>query len=138
MTDEAKAFLSFNYPEVKDLCKQFLTLVSGVLVLSITFSEKILNFQTARLAQRMCLLACWAMLITSLISCGFGLYLIFIAGESANGAIVYDYGRDFKHFAKLSYGLLDFSGISFVAALIMLIATSLPNVLGLVARAKEE
>jgi hypothetical protein len=44
---EAKTFLDFVYPEVKDLCKHFLTLVTGILVFSVTFSEKIVIFQTA-------------------------------------------------------------------------------------------
>jgi hypothetical protein len=35
-------FLVFLYPEIKDLAKHFLTLISGVLVFSVTFSEKII------------------------------------------------------------------------------------------------
>jgi hypothetical protein len=40
-TMEAKEFLEFVYPEVRDLCEHFLTLVSGILIFSVTFSEKI-------------------------------------------------------------------------------------------------
>src|SRR5687767_2944902 len=48
MTDElAQLFLKYDYPETKDLCKQFLTLVVAVLVFSLTFSEKIADFPRA-------------------------------------------------------------------------------------------
>jgi len=127
--DDPKTFLSFQYPEVKDLCKQFLTLISAILVFSITFSEKIVDFQRAPLNQRMSLLASWVLLVVALISCGLGLCCIFIAAESANGSAIYNYGHDFKYFTRFAYAFLDFSGISFVVALIALILAALPNVI---------
>ena len=134
VTEEAKIFLAFQYPEVKDLCKQFLTLISGILVFSIAFSEKIIDFQRARLFQRLSLLVSWALLMISFVACGSGLYFIFIAAESANGSIIYNYGHDFKYFTRISYTLLDFAGVSFVAALLTLVFTALPNVLGKIKR----
>jgi hypothetical protein len=40
-------FLKFLYPEIKDLAKHFLTLLSGILVFSVTFSEKIVPVSEA-------------------------------------------------------------------------------------------
>ena len=38
--DKAKAFIEFEYTEVKDLSKQFLTVVTAVFALSVSFPEK--------------------------------------------------------------------------------------------------
>jgi hypothetical protein len=48
MIDEAaKLFLQYNYLETKDLCKHFITIIIAVLVFSLTFSEKIIDFKNA-------------------------------------------------------------------------------------------
>ena len=40
-----KDLITYDYGEAKDLAKAFLTLVSAILVGTIIFSEKIVNFQ---------------------------------------------------------------------------------------------
>jgi hypothetical protein len=40
-------FLKYDYAETKDLSKSFLTLVAAILVFSLTFSEKIVDFSTS-------------------------------------------------------------------------------------------
>lgn len=55
-------FLTYDYGEAKDLAKAFLTLVSAVLVGTITFSEKIVNFQTASFIQRRLVIGSWIFL----------------------------------------------------------------------------
>ena len=47
MDPSIKDFLAYDYMEAKDMAKAFLTLVSAILVGTITFSEKIVNFETA-------------------------------------------------------------------------------------------
>ena len=44
MDDYIKDFLTYDYAEAKDLAKAFLTLISVILVFSITFSDKVINF----------------------------------------------------------------------------------------------
>src|SRR5947209_5983650 len=91
---EERVFLKFLYPEVKDLAKQFLTLILGSLVLSVTFSEKIVSFSTANVVQQLCLMLSWLLLIVSLGMAGYGQYLIFLAAEQASGSVIYDYVSD--------------------------------------------
>jgi hypothetical protein len=47
-----ETFLKYDYAETKDLAKDFLTLVSAILVFSLTFAEKIVNFHWSMEAQR--------------------------------------------------------------------------------------
>jgi len=41
-------FMRYDYAEAKDLCKHFLTTVIAVLVFSLTFADKIVNFAAAQ------------------------------------------------------------------------------------------
>jgi hypothetical protein len=43
----AANFLKYDYPFTVDMAKSFLTLISAVLVFSITFSDKIVDFPKA-------------------------------------------------------------------------------------------
>ena len=115
MTTEeaAQTFLQFYYPEVKDLCKHFLTLISATLVFSIVFSEKIVDFTRASQLHKAGLLGVFLLLIVALGLCGLGLYYIFVAAEQAAGSVVLDYGGDFRVFARRSYLLLDLSGLCY-------------------------
>lgn len=80
---DPRTFTDFVYPEVKDLCKHFLTLVSGILVFSITFSEKIIDFQRAKPWERWLLLAAWAMFFLTFIGGGASLTMLFVAAGRA-------------------------------------------------------
>lgn len=104
MTPEetAQRFLQFYYPEVKDLCKHFLTLISATLVFSVAFSEKIIDFANASKFDKTTLIGVFLLLISALGLCGVGLYDIFIAAEQAAGSVVLDYGLDFRVFARRS------------------------------------
>lgn len=77
ISEEAQRFMTYNYGELKDLSKQFLTLVSGVLVFSITFTEKIVGYKAVA---RWPLLSSWIAFILAIVLCGLGL------GESAEAA----------------------------------------------------
>ena len=50
-------FVKFKYVEIRDLLKHFLTLISASLVFSVTFSEKIIDFQNAPSKQKLVLYA---------------------------------------------------------------------------------
>ena len=80
----AEVFLKFDYAEVKDLCKHFLTLISAILVFSVTFSEKIINIERATLVTKVFAFASWGPLALSLLSCGGGLAFIVHAGWLAS------------------------------------------------------
>ena len=80
----AELFLKYDYPYCGDLFKEFLTLVSGVLVFSVTFAEKIVRFTDHRARGRWTLFGSWISLIVALIVGGIGLALL---GMAANVAV---------------------------------------------------
>jgi hypothetical protein len=69
----ADVFIDKAYPEIKSLATQLLTLLTGVLVFSVAFSEKIINFNSAEQTTRIIMILGWTFLIMSIIANGFGL-----------------------------------------------------------------
>lgn len=117
---EADIFVKFHYVEVKDLSKHFLTLISGTLVLMVSFSEKIAAVSSAHVGQKILLGGCWVALLIAFVSAGLGIYFNYLAAEQAQGALIYNYSSDFKVLARRAYRHLDAAGIFFAAALVFL------------------
>lgn len=67
----------FEWAEYKDLAKQFLTLIIGVLVLSVTFSEKIVDYQKASRWQKAAVVTTWASLIGALLCTGLSIWIMY-------------------------------------------------------------
>jgi hypothetical protein len=116
---ERDLFLKYNYPETKDLAKSFLTLASAILVFSLTFSEKIVDFAHARPVSRYCLFVAWSSLILSIVLCGLA-----ICFNSASGGYAVYGNTYFEKLAGIAYILLLFSGALFVLGLLALIASA--------------
>jgi hypothetical protein len=111
----AELFLRYDYTETKDLAKAFLTLVSSILVISITFSEKMVGGQSANRRSRLALSSCWLFLIISIIICGFALVLITIAaGEAIYG------GTSYLSMASRAWYLMIGAGTLFALGLLSL------------------
>ena len=109
--DEAKNFMAFDYAELKDLCKQFLTLVSGILVFSVTFAEKIVGYRSNA---RWPVIASWIAFIVAIVLCGLGLGLIALAGgQAVSGAPSQFYRHMESQAVRLTLG----AGLSFVVGL---------------------
>ncbi len=121
VTDEARAFLEFHYVEIKDLTKQFLTVVAAVLALSVTFSEKIVNFSQAGMAQRFLMILTWGLCLLAVILGGCAIYFIFNAGIAAKATVLYGELKPYRTRTRLSYLCLYAAGISFVIALFLLV-----------------
>jgi hypothetical protein len=117
---DANVFLAFYYPELKDLGKHFLSLVSAVLVFLVAFAEKLLNVGAATAAQRGLLIISLALLILSVVSVGTGVYINFVAGGRANGSIIRGKVGDFKPLVRRTYLLYHAGGAAFVLALCLL------------------
>jgi hypothetical protein len=118
--DAAEMFLKYDYAETKDLLKTFLTLISGTLVLSLTFSDKVIGFSNASILTRRVLFSAWALFIAALIFAGTGLGLV----AAAAGTVLYG-GIPFFHvsFGALSttcWALILLAGVTFVIGLITL------------------
>jgi hypothetical protein len=116
-------FLKYDYAETKDLSKQFLTLVVAVLVFSLTFSEKIVEFRHASTTTRTWLVGAWTAFILSIVLCGLGLVFISFAGSDA----AY-FGSQYQRLAVRAYWLIFFAGCAFVAGLTALVITAIVTV----------
>ena len=113
-------FLKYNDAETKDMCKQFLTLISGLLVISLTFSDKVVNFSSASVTSKWLIIAAWSSLLLSIIFCGLGLLFITIAAGNA----VFG-GNTYQSTAYKSYVLIVSAGALFILGLLLLMATAI-------------
>jgi hypothetical protein len=127
--EESKLFLEFHYPEVKDLAKHFLTLNSGLLVFSVAFAEKIVGLPPVSGLGSRGLLFSWSLLIVALVSCGSGLYVVFLAAERAKLSIALRRDMNLGSLVRPCYLLLDLSGICFVSGLVILVLSAVPRFL---------
>lgn len=123
----ARVFLEFQYPEIKDLLKHFLTLIAAALVFSVTFSEKIVNFQNAQRSQHVIVIVAWFLLVLALGSCGVGLYTLYLAAESAIGSEIYKRPTGLQVLIRRSYIFQDLSGFLFGLGLLLLVASAAIN-----------
>jgi flagellar biosynthesis protein FlhB len=115
--------LKYNYPETKDLCKQFLTLVVAVLVFSLTLSEKFGQFNQASLPAKFFVVVAWSSMLVSVIFCGVGLtYITLAAGDAVYRKVHY------LRFAAKSYNCIVVAGMCFIIGLILLIVTAVVSV----------
>jgi Mn2+/Fe2+ NRAMP family transporter len=121
LSPEAETFIKYNFTITQDLCKQFITVVSGILVFSLTFSEKIVNFTSASRPLRALLGLSWACMLFAIIACGLGLSYICIAG----GQAVYGHDDSFLTTQSTSYMWIIAAGAAFVIGLVCLICVAL-------------
>lgn len=70
--NDADKFIKYGYPEIKALSFQFLTLISAILIFSLTFSEKIINYVQANTLIKTILITGWTLLLMAIISDGIG------------------------------------------------------------------
>ena len=113
-------FLKYDYPEAKDLCKQFLTLNVGVVVLSLTFADKVIGLTAPSYQSKILLLCSWSCLLASLAGCGVSLAYISIAA----GRVVYGERTDFYRISVRTLVGVAVSGAIFVIGLILLALAS--------------
>jgi hypothetical protein len=130
---DTRNFLEFSYKEIKDLGEKFLTVVVAVLVFSLTFSDKIVDFPRASSRIRLLLITSWAMFIAAIASCGLGLVLVFVAGVRAqNSAIGIDY-QAWSVFGwwgvRAGWALLA-AGSLFTLGLVLLISSGIASLRG--------
>lgn len=83
IAEQAKRFLAADYAEAKDLGKAFLTLLIAVFVGSITFSEKIVDFQRSGWWPRGLMITCWSAVLLAIVACGLGLAFFVTAAGMA-------------------------------------------------------
>lgn len=121
LVENSAEFLKYDFAITEDLCKQFITVVIGVLVFSLTFSEKIVVFSSAKKYQRILLALSWASLLFAIVACGLGLtYICIAAGQAV-------YGQDFSYLvtAQTAYRWITVAGLSFITGLVSMIVVAL-------------
>jgi hypothetical protein len=126
-----EAFLKYDYANTVDLGKSFLTLVSAILVFSVTFAEKIINWEKSDLLSKSLLGVCWLLLIISIIGCGVSLNFIFgsaLAVTHPNVSwrvVVYGQIKDYLKTANFAWQIMGIAGCSFVLALILMLVVAI-------------
>ena len=132
MSPEAELFLKFDYPVTKDLCKDFLTLVSAILVFSLAFSEKIADFPRASPLTKRYLLSAWVCFVSAIIMCGAGLAAVTLA----SGMVVYGdsgwltrvFSSNYLSWANTGWSLIMGSGALFVGGLVWLVLGAIRSI----------
>ncbi|MEI7994691.1 MAG: hypothetical protein WCH01_07290 [Methylococcaceae bacterium] len=133
--EKAVAFLEFQYTEIKDLSKQFLTVVAAVLALSVTFAEKIVDFTDASLTSRLLLMGAWGLCLFSFVLGGVAIYFIYNIGALAKDTVLnhnvpgYKVPPYWRLTKKYVYLCLNVAGILFVIALFLLVTSGIIRVL---------
>ncbi|MDB5799207.1 MAG: hypothetical protein JWL63_146 [Rhodocyclales bacterium] len=117
-------FVEFQYTEMKDLTKHFLTLIAGTLVLTLTVAEKLLGASASETAKTL-LGYSWASLILAFILAGIGLTGIFFAALAARERAVFGFAANYQKIARPSYIAVDLAGILYVVALTLLVAVGI-------------
>jgi hypothetical protein len=116
-------FVEFQYAEMKDLTKQFLTVVTGTLVLTVSLADKILPIGSASGTQKVLLGSCWGLLLVAFILAGAGLAGIFFAAVAAREGAIYGYPVNYKRIFLPSFIAIDLAGVLFAASLVLLAVT---------------
>jgi hypothetical protein len=120
----AKNFIERDFEVAKDLSKAFLTLLAALLVGSITFSEKIVNVQSAKRASRILMICCWLFLLIAIICCGVALAFMSVGAGWAS----YQPFSNYTLFELKAIYLYVGSGLSFGAGLVCLLAAGIVSI----------
>lgn len=62
----AEMFLKYDYAETKDLLKTFITLVSATIVFSLTFSDKVIKYESATKEAKFRVICAWGLMFSAL------------------------------------------------------------------------
>lgn len=114
-------FVEFNYKELKDLGKHFLTIASASVVFILTFFEKIRYSDTHNPNIDLRIKVGGVLLISSVIFAGIGLVTNYIAGCGASNSMMWKIGRNYRLFTRMTYVLYLSAGVSLIVAYITLL-----------------
>lgn len=131
---DAEKFIKYGYPEIKTLSIQFLTLLTAILIFSLTFSEKIVNYNQSKKSIRIILVAGWTLLIMAIISDGIGLAFNAFALPTALADLNYyeknlSASVDFYEPAFFSLKSILISGVFFIGGLICIVSSGVASII---------
>jgi hypothetical protein len=115
-------FIKYNYGETKELAKMLITLLSGILLFSINFSDKVGGIQNAPPYYRFLLLGSWSCLLLSIMGCGLALVISWTAARG----VLWSKSREIRervlHRSKTAADIVAASGFVFIVGLGFMIA----------------
>lgn len=132
--NDAEKFIKYGYPEIKSLSIQFLTLLTAILIFSLTFSEKIVNYNQSTSLIRAILITGWTLLILAIICDGIGLAYNAIALPTAL-ADLNDFEKnhstrsEFYEPAITSLKSILMSGTFFIGGLICIVSAGIASLI---------
>jgi hypothetical protein len=132
--NDADKFIKYGYPEIKSLAIQFLTLLTAILVFSLTFSEKIVNYNQSKNSVRAILIAGWTLLILAIIADGIGLGYNALALPTALADLNYfeknqSRSSAFYEPAFISLKAMLISGVFFIGGLVCIVLAGIASLI---------
>jgi hypothetical protein len=121
-SSDFEEFIKYNYGETKELGKLFITLLSGILLFSINFSDKVGGIQNAPPYYRFLLLASWSCLLLSIMGCGLALAISWTAARRVLWSSSREIRERVLHRSKRAADILAASGFVFVVGLGLMVA----------------
>ena len=131
----AERYVAFQYEQMKDLTKHFLTLIAGTLVLTLSVADKLIvsvgNASTApdiahALSMgKLFLGSAWITLVVAFVFAGGGLAGVFFAAVAAREGKIYGKPANYTSWSRPSYLCIDFAGVLYVAGLALLVIAGL-------------
>lgn len=118
---KAEKFIDYNYRELKDLGKHFLTISTASAVFVLAFYEKLtpvgesINLLSSPMKTGGILFA------LSIVFCWIGLLNNYIAGCGASKSMMWKIGRNYRLFTRLTYISYIIAGGSFIVAYLILL-----------------
>jgi hypothetical protein len=120
---EREDFLNYNYREPIELAKQSIGIISGILLFSVNFSDKLGGIQNSPPSYKYVLLASWAFLLLSITLCGVSMAF---SWNSARHMLWGQNGvrppRKSRRLSRFAANALTSAGIFFVLGLALMIA----------------
>ena len=132
--NDADKFIKYGYPEIKSLAIQFLTLLTAILIFSLTFSEKIVNYNQASNSVRAILIGGWTLLILAIVADGIGLAYNAIALPTAladlnDFEINHSKSSAFYEPAFVSLKSILMSGAFFIGGLVCIVSSGVASLI---------
>lgn len=130
----AERYVAFQYEQLKDLTKHFLTLIAGTLVLTLSVADKLVVTSTPGAADpvaaavrtgKWLLGASWVVLVLAFIFAGAGLTAAFFAAIAAREGHVYGRPTNYVSWSRPSYLCVDLAGLLYVVGLLLLVVAGL-------------
>ena len=98
-----------------------MTVVAGVLAVTVTFAKDIIDFTNASTFQKALMMITWGCCLVAFLLGGCAIFLNYNAGIAAKHTTLYGILNPYRRMTFLTYICLDVGGVLFVIALALLV-----------------